>query len=542
MSDTSYPAPSQVDDKTTIAAPPLPPQPFTSESSIADATVSLQDSPAPTAQQAQQQQPVPETLESKPAPNPKTANGFAKASSSSAPARTRLKRDNSTPNMNGPLYMQTSGNKTVLVRRLKRKEESTWKHLARWFVENQIGLSFNLLALIFLAQTFIPKAREHTYKFFNLSYYNPKSGQYRIGFDDAYFIAFCIILFTGLRAGIMEHVLAPIGRLQGITSRKSLTRFSEQAWLMVYYTVFWPWGVYIYCTSPHYMSMKNLWTDWPNRELDGLMKGYLLCQWAFWLQQMIVINIEERRKDHWQMFTHHIVTTALIYSCYAYHHTRVGNFILVIMDVVDLFLPLAKCLKYSGFTKLCDVMFGLFVVSWFIARHVLYIMVCWSIYSDVPQIMPVGCFKGTNDNLIGPIDPPAGYSYLLDPFLKPDGLVCYNDTIQWAFLAPLLFLQVITIGWFTMIVRVIIKVLKGGDAEDVRSDDEGGDEEEEEDEFVYEEAQPLEEEVGVEELDLRNWERRSGVRKQASSSGVSLPGHSDRKELLGRIGCEKQVD
>ncbi|KAI8723829.1 TLC domain-containing protein [Fusarium sp. LHS14.1] len=539
MSDTSYPAPSQVDDKTTIAAPHPPPQPFTSESSIADATVSLQDSPALVAQQAQ---PVPETFESKPAPNPKTANGFAKASSSSTPARTRLKRDNSTPNMNGPLYMQTSGNKTVLVRRLKRKEESTWKHLARWFVENQIGLSFNLLALIFLAQTFIPKAREHTYKFFNLSYYNPKSGQYRIGFDDAYFIAFCIILFTGLRAGIMEHVLAPIGKFQGITNRKSLTRFSEQAWLMVYYTVFWPWGVYIYCTSPHYMSMKNLWTDWPNRELDGLMKGYLLCQWAFWLQQMIVINIEERRKDHWQMFTHHIVTTALIYSCYAYHHTRVGNFILVIMDVVDLFLPLAKCLKYSGFTKLCDVMFGLFVVSWFIARHVLYIMVCWSIYSDVPQIMPTGCFKGTNDNLIGPIDPPAGYSYLLDPFLKPDGLVCYNEIIQWAFLGPLLFLQLITIGWFTLIVRVIIKVLKGGDAEDVRSDDEGGDEEEEEDEFVYEEAQPLEEEVGVEELDLRNWERRSGVRKQASSSGVSLPGHSDRKELLGRIGCEKQVD
>lgn len=88
--------------------------------------------------------------------------------------------------------------------------------------------------------------------------------------------------------------------------------------------------------------MENLWTDWPNRELDGIMKAYLLCQWAFWLQQMIVINIEERRKDHWQMFTHHIVTTALIFACYAYHHTRVGNFILVIMDVVDLFLPVSS--------------------------------------------------------------------------------------------------------------------------------------------------------------------------------------------------------
>lgn len=82
-----------------------------------------------------------------------------------------------------------------------------------------------------------------------------------------------------------------------------------------------------------------MWTDWPNRELDGLMKGYVLAQWAFWLQQIIVINIEDRRKDHWQMFSHHIITTALISSCYYYHFTRVGNMILVVMDVVDLFLP-----------------------------------------------------------------------------------------------------------------------------------------------------------------------------------------------------------
>lgn len=85
-----------------------------------------------------------------------------------------------------------------------------------------------------------------------------------------------------------------------------------------------------------------MWTDWPNREMHGLMKGYVLAQWAFWLQQIIVLNIEERRKDHWQMFSHHIITTVLISSCYFYHHTRVGNVILVIMDVVDLFLPVCS--------------------------------------------------------------------------------------------------------------------------------------------------------------------------------------------------------
>lgn len=58
-----------------------------------------------------------------------------------AAPRPRLKTGHSTPNMNGPLYMQTSGSNIVLVRRLRRKEESTWKHLSRWFVENQIGMS-----------------------------------------------------------------------------------------------------------------------------------------------------------------------------------------------------------------------------------------------------------------------------------------------------------------------------------------------------------------------------------------------------------------
>lgn len=87
--------------------------------------------------------------------------------------------------------------------------------------------------------------------------------------------------------------------------------------------------------------MTELWTSWPNRELGGLMKSYLLVQWAFWLQQLIVIHIEERRKDHWQMLTHHFVTTALIWACYCYGHTRIGNFILIIMDLGDLILPVS---------------------------------------------------------------------------------------------------------------------------------------------------------------------------------------------------------
>merc|ERR1712000_27771 len=177
------------------------------------------------------------------------------------------------------------------------------------------------------------------------------------------------------------------------------------------------------------------------------------------------------------------------------------------MDVVDLFLPLAKCLKYAGYTTVCDYLFGLFMLSWLLARHVTYCAVCWSIYAHTPEIMPTGCFKGSNNNLVGPVDPPPGYGYLLEPFYNSSGHVCYNETVKCAFLTPLIILQFITIFWFTLIIRVAVEVLRGAGAEDTRSDDEAV-AEESEDEYVYEEAEALKQDVGVESLDLKGWERR----------------------------------
>lgn len=89
------------------------------------------------------------------------------------------------------------------------------------------------------------------------------------------------------------------------------------------------------------MSLKDLWSDWPNREIEGLMKGYILAQLAFWLQQILVIHIEERRKDHFQMLTHHIITIVLMFSSYRFRHTRVANLILILMDIGDLTLAVS---------------------------------------------------------------------------------------------------------------------------------------------------------------------------------------------------------
>jgi len=196
---------------------------------------------------------------------------------------------------------------------------------------------------------------------------------------------------------------------------------------------------------------------------------------------------------------------------------------------------MAKCLKYLHHTTLCDYMFGIFMVAWFFARHVLFLLVCWSVWAHSPIYTPYACFTGTGPvaNLTGPFDLPEGFStlrYMVEPLWKSDGLVCFNATVSNTFLASLLFLQALTLIWFSMIIGVAAKVIRGGSAEDSRSGDE-----EEEDGPEEDEASQEGDEV-VAEVEKRR-------RTLSNGGSISHLGSSaERKELLGRIGCEKQVE
>lgn len=101
-----------------------------------------------------------------------------------------------------------------------------------------------------------------------------------------------------------------------------------------------PWQ-YIMYNSEFWLNLHGLWEGWPFRQVEGIFKWYYLVQWGFWIQQILVVNIEEKRKDYAQMLTHHIFTTALLFLSYGYYHMRVGTVILCIMDFVDIILPVS---------------------------------------------------------------------------------------------------------------------------------------------------------------------------------------------------------
>ncbi|KAI1013739.1 hypothetical protein LB503_010671 [Fusarium chuoi] len=412
----------------------------------------------------------------------------------------------------------------------KRCQEQT--SVKQWLIDNQFCICLGILAPLLIAQC-NSLTRPLTAKLTSLSYRDELTGEYNVGFDDNYLVVVLIVVLTGLRDATMRFVLDPLAAAWGLGRARSM-RFKEQAWMVVYYATSWSVGTYIYASSSYWLDLDAMWTKWPNREMSSLMKIYMLAQLAFWLQQVVVINIEKRRKDHWQMLSHHVVTIALVYCSYRYGLTPVGNVVLILMDFNDLIFSIAKCLKYMKLQSLCDFMFGAFVVSWVLCRHIAFPMVCWSVYALTVSPTGRSCFIGSGENIIGPLKVPAnGYFYVLEPLIYTNGRVCYDYTIKMLFTSGLLFLEALMLVWFAMIVKLVIRVLRGGNAEDTRSDNE---------EEEVEEDLPIKVEVDAEELQFPK-KCPSGGRGTSSvfQSARGMNISKDRKGYLDRIGCEQRI-
>ncbi|KAJ7068217.1 TLC domain-containing protein [Mycena amicta] len=302
---------------------------------------------------------------------------------------------------------------------------------------------------------------------------------YSTGPQDVCFIITCIAVMAVLRDILRLYVFEPFaewrlmknlnqkrlaagtssktnGHANGTPSKKdlqhihrSVIRFAEQGWSAVYYPIQFVFGLYVNCSLPnqlfHYMP---LWTGYPHTPLAAPVKFYYLTQTAFYTHQILILNAEAPRKDHYQMLAHHIITVVLMGLSYYFNFTRVGSFIMVLMDTCDIFLPIAKMMRYVEARQIiCDSLFAIFVISWFLTRHVLFALVIYSQWLDLPQV--VG-FEW---------DPEHGR------FLSWE---------YWAvFFGCLVALQIIQLLWFGTICRVTWRVLTTDQgASDDRSDEE----------------------------------------------------------------------
>jgi acyl-CoA-dependent ceramide synthase len=171
---------------------------------------------------------------------------------------------------------------------------------------------------------------------------DPTGGpRYQRDWLDYYYVITWIIGFTFLRAAVMQWVLRPLARSQGVYAPAKLQRFMEQGWLVLFYSISWSVGMWLMHHNNYWFDTTAMWRDYPYYQLSAPTKHYYLIQLAFWWQQLLIVNVEEKRKDYGVMVSHHIITIFLVMGSYYTHLTPVGNAILCCMDFADILLSVS---------------------------------------------------------------------------------------------------------------------------------------------------------------------------------------------------------
>lgn len=95
-------------------------------------------------------------------------------------------------------------------------------------------------------------------------------------------------------------------------------------------------------------------------------------QTAFYLFSLASMFFEPAMKDFWMMFGHHVFTLTLLFTSFRHGATKYGMAIILLHDLADPLLELAKLVLYTGNEMLANLVFGLFALVFVITRDYAY--------------------------------------------------------------------------------------------------------------------------------------------------------------------------
>lgn len=224
-----------------------------------------------------------------------------------------------------------------------------------------------------------------------------------------------------------------------------LTKATESCWRCVFYFWLFCFGAYtLLPTDWFYDSKKWVKGYILEHDFNNYLRSYYLMELGFYVSLLFSQFIDTKRKDFYQMFLHHVVTILLILSSFAISHHRIGVIIMFIHDASDFWLEAAKVFNYAKIQKVCDALFVVFAVVFFLTRWIYFPF--WVVDAFVLQVPKViGPWKG-----------------------------------HWLESTWLIMLQFLHIYWGALILQMVYKLLVVGKVDrDTRSEDESsGDERE----------------------------------------------------------------
>ncbi|PVU89614.1 hypothetical protein BB559_002246 [Furculomyces boomerangus] len=269
---------------------------------------------------------------------------------------------------------------------------------------------------------------------------------YGTGYNDVYIVIYTVIVLLFLRSMFSSVVGGPLSLYLGIKKTDVRKRFSEQLWGMIYATLSFSLGLWLTLHYTNLYGYEKFWTEYPLLKMPFALKFYYLTQTSFWFMMVVYIFVEKPRKDFWIMITHHFVTLSLLIGSYYIKVIAVGTVIHVSMDLVDIFLPLAKILKYIGYEIACNLAFGVMTLSWIASRHCALIRLIYNVWVE------------------------SGIYTTLK--WDPENNFYWSVNVRNFFVLFLISLEVMCMIWLGGIIKIILNVVSGKEINDIRSDSE----------------------------------------------------------------------
>lgn len=267
-----------------------------------------------------------------------------------------------------------------------------------------------------------------------------------------FFISIVRLLVAGVyRKSVAEKLpdplfkrVVPSGSLKG----ERLRKLHENLYYAVWHTSSFVFVLSTLWKEGWFHSFLSTWDagytcyDFPHFVSSETRSVYLF-ELGFWISCLLFLTVETVRKDTAEMTLHHLATISLIAISHMYGYNRVGLVVMLIHDVGDIFLYSAKFCNYLNLNAITNVLFGMFVIVFFVSRLVVF-----------PAVIRVAW---------GPV---TGY---IEQFNWRD----HSGSILLPSL--LLVLQILHIMWFVLIIRMVIRLAKNEKRQvdgDIRSDDE----------------------------------------------------------------------
>lgn len=193
---------------------------------------------------------------------------------------------------------------------------------------------------------------------------------------------------------------------------------------------------------------EQFYLEYPHKTHTAAFKSFYLLQAANWAHLLVVLSLqlEKPRKDFLELVVHHLTTLSLIFLSYRFHFTWIGVPVFWTHDVSDILLTLCKILNYLEVgDPWVPLSFGIFTMTWIYTRHYLGLIILKSVATE---FRTVGL-------------------WVLD--WDKEWYKCWIS--QYATFGLLSIIQTLDVYWLFLILRIAVRIARGGEQKDDREDD-----------------------------------------------------------------------